>query len=246
MRNIKVCIAYHGGAYHGFQRQKNAVTVQQAIEEALAKILGKPVGINGCSRTDTGVHAREFYFNFLTALPIPCDGLKAGMNALLPEDIAVFSCEEAEKDFHARYCAKGKEYVYLVQNTPQRDVFSQKLALHYPKKLDEQRLDRAAKLFIGEHDFSAFCKAEAKAHLKSTVRTVYDFRVERNGDSVLFTVSGNGFLHNMVRIMVGTLLYINEGKRTETNLIRSLQTGERADAGKTISPCGLYLNKVYY
>lgn len=246
MRNIKVCIAYHGGAYHGFQRQKNAVTVQQAIEEALAKILGEPIGINGCSRTDTGVHAREFYFNFLTALPIPCGGLKAGMNALLPEDIAVFSCEEAEEDFHARYCAKGKEYVYLVQNTPQRDVFSQKLALHYPKKLDEQRLDRAAKLFIGEHDFSAFCKAEAKAHLKSTVRTVYDFRVERNGDSVLFTVSGNGFLHNMVRIMVGTLLYINEGKRTETDLIRSLQTGERADAGKTISPCGLYLNKVYY
>lgn len=246
MRNIKVCIAYHGGAYHGFQRQKNAVTVQQTLEEALEKILGVPVGIIGCSRTDTGVHAREFYFNFKTGLPIPCGGLKAGMNALLPEDVAVLSCEEAEEDFHARYCAKGKEYVYLVRNTPQRDVFLQKLALHYPKKLDEPVMDRAAKLFIGEHDFSAFCKAEAKAHLKSTVRTVYAFDVKRDGNDVTFTVSGNGFLHNMVRIMVGTLLYINEGKRTEADLIRSLRTGERADAGKTISPCGLYLNKVYY
>lgn len=246
MRNIKICIAYHGGAYHGFQRQKNAVTIQQTLEEALGKILRQEIGIIGCSRTDTGVHAREFYFNFLTGQPIPCGGLKAGMNALLPEDIAVLSCEEAAEDFHARYCAKGKEYVYLIKNTPQRDVFSQKLALHYPRIIDEQRLNRAAKLFIGEHNFSAFCKAEAKTHLKSTVRTVYDFRTERIGNDVTFTVSGNGFLHNMVRIMVGTLLYINEGKRTESDLLRSLQTGERSDAGKTISPCGLYLNKVYY
>lgn len=246
MRNIKVCTAYHGGAYHGFQRQNNARSVQQTLEEALARILGETVGIIGCSRTDTGVHAREFYFNFHTSSPIPCGGLRAGMNALLPEDIAILSCEEAAEDFHARYCAKGKEYVYLVKNMPQRDVFSQKLALHYPNALDERKMDRAGKLFIGEHDFSAFCKAEAKTHLKSTVRTVYDFRVERDGNDVLFTVSGSGFLHNMVRIMVGTLIYINEGKRTEEDLLRSLETGERADAGKTISPCGLYLNKVYY
>ncbi|MCM1335047.1 MAG: tRNA pseudouridine(38-40) synthase TruA [Bacteroides sp.] len=246
MRNIKVCIAYHGGAYHGFQRQNNAVSIQQTLEEALARILGETVGIIGCSRTDTGVHAKEFYFNFLTGSPIPLGGLKAGMNALLPEDIVILTCEEAAADFHARYHAKGKEYIYLVKNTPERDVFSQKLALHYPRELDERRLDGAAKLFIGEHDFSAFCKAEAKAHLKSTVRTVYDFSVERSGSDVLFTVSGSGFLHNMVRIMVGTLLYINEGKRTEADLLRSLKTGERADAGKTISPCGLYLNRVFY
>ncbi len=246
MRNLKVCIAYNGAAYHGFQRQNNAVTVQQTIEEKMSKLLGQDVTINGCSRTDTGVHARQFWFSTKIDNAIPCDGFVKGLNSLLPKDIAVLSCEEADKDFHARFSSKGKEYVYIVKNTPQRDVFADKLALHYPGSLDEKVMDKASKLFIGEHDFAAFCKAEAKEHLKSTVRTVYDFNVTRNGDEVIFTVSGNGFLHNMVRIMVGTLIYVNEGKRTEADILRSLETGDREDAGKTIPPEGLYLNKVFY
>ncbi len=246
MRNLKVCIAYNGAAYHGFQRQNNAVTVQQTVEEKMSKLLGQPVTINGCSRTDTGVHARQFYFNSKISNSIPCDGFVKGMNSLLPDDIAVLSCEDADEDFHARFCSKGKEYVYIVSNTPQRDVFSRNLVLHYPAALDERVMDKAAKLFIGEHDFAAFCKAEAKEHLKSTVRTVYDFNVARDGDKIIFTVSGNGFLHNMVRIMVGTLIYINEGKRTEDDILRSLETGDRETAGKTIPPEGLYLNKVFY
>lgn len=246
MRNLKVCIAYNGAAYHGFQRQNNAVTVQQTVEEKMSKLLGQPVTINGCSRTDTGVHARQFYFNSKISNAIPCDGFVKGMNSLLPDDIAVLSCEDADEAFHARFCSKGKEYVYIVSNTPQRDVFSRNLVLHYPAALDERVMNKAARLFIGEHDFAAFCKAEAKEHLKSTVRTVYDFNVARDGDKVIFTVSGNGFLHNMVRIMVGTLIYVNEGKRTEDDILRSLETGDRETAGKTIPPEGLYLNKVFY
>ncbi len=246
MRNLKVCIAYNGAAYHGFQRQGNAVTIQQTIEERLKKLLKAQVTINGCSRTDTGVHARQFWFSFKTEAKIPCEGFVLGMNALLPDDIAVLSCEEADDDFHARFSAKGKEYVYRVKNTPQRDVFTDKLAFWYHGGLDEEKMDRAAKLFIGKHDFAAFCKAEAKERLKSTVREIYDFGVRRENDEVIFTVSGSGFLHNMVRIMVGTLIYVSEGKRTEEDILRSLETGERETAGKTIDPRGLYLNRVFY
>lgn len=246
MRNLKVCISYNGAAYHGFQRQNNADSVQQTVEEAMTKLLGQSVTINGCSRTDTGVHAKEFYFNTKIDNNIPCDGFIKGMNSLLPSDIAVHSCEDADMDFHARYCSKGKEYIYIVNLSPVRDVFSGKLALHYQGNLDIEKMNRAAKLFTGEHDFAAFCKAEAKEHLKSTIRTVYDFSVLQDGNRVIFTVSGSGFLHNMVRIMVGTLIYISEGKRTEADIIRALETGDREAAGKTIPPEGLYLNKVFY
>lgn len=246
MRNLKVCIAYNGAAYHGFQRQSNAVTIQQVLEDGLRKLLKTPTTINGCSRTDTGVHAKQFFFSFRTDSSIPCDGFVKGMNALLPDDIAVLFCEDADEDFHARFSAKGKEYIYRVKNTPQRDVFTDRLALWYHGALDEQVMDKAAKLFIGEHDFAAFCKAEAKEHLKSTVREVYDFSVRRENDEVIFTVSGSGFLHNMVRIMVGTLIYVSEGKRTESDILRSLETGVRETAGKTIDPRGLYLNRVFY
>lgn len=246
MRNLKVCIAYNGTAYHGWQRQNNNITVQQVIEDRISKMLNRKVTINGCSRTDAGVHAREFYFSTAIDSTIPCDRFKAAMNSMLPDDIAVLSCEDADEDFHARFSAKGKEYVYLVNNAAQKNVFSQNLALFYPYKIDEQKLGDAAKLFIGEHDFAAFCKAEAKQHLSSTVRTIYDFSVLRNGDFIEFRVSGNGFLHNMVRILVGTLIYLNEGKRSEADILESLKTGERETAGKTIPPCGLYLNRVFY
>lgn len=246
MRNLKVFISYNGAAYHGWQRQNNHITVQQTIEDKMGILLNSPVTINGCSRTDAGVHAKEFCFNAKIENNITCEGFVKAMNSLLPDDIAVLSCEDTDENFHARYDSVGKEYLYLVNNGQRRDVFMKDTSFFYPYKLDEKRLDEASKLFIGEHDFSAFCKAEAKEHLKSTVRTVTDFHVERNGDYVSFYVSGNGFLHNMVRILVGTLIYINEGKRTEKDILLSLEKGEREIAGKTISPSGLYLNKVFY
>ncbi len=247
MRNLKVFIAYNGAEYHGFQRQGNAVTVQEIAERCVGRLLKiPPPVIYGCSRTDAGVHARQFCFNVHIDSSIPCEGFIKGMNTLLPPDIAVLSCEDAPEDFHARYCARGKEYVYLISNTPQRDVFLQKLAYHYPYALDLDKMNRAAQLFLGEHDFGAFCRAEGKARMKSTVRTIYDFRAEKRGTVCEIRISGSGFLYNMVRICAGTLIYVSEGRRTLEDVKTALETGDRSFAGITLPPEGLYLNKVIY
>lgn len=249
MRNLKVFMSYNGTRYNGYQSQPCGNTVQDVVENRASKLLNQPISINGCSRTDAGVHAKQFCFNFHmneAVSTIGCDAFVKAMNAMLPADIAVLSCQEVSDDFHARFDTKGKEYLYLVNNGKTRDVFSENLALHYPYPLDVKRMNKAAELLVGTHDFAAFCKAEAKQHLKSTVRTIHDFHAEREGDNVKFYVSGDGFLHNMVRILVGTMIYVNENKRSEQDIIRSLETGEREAAGKTLPPCGLYLNKVFY
>ncbi len=246
MRNLKIYIAYDGSCYHGWQRQENNITVQQVIEDTMSRILGENVTAAGCSRTDAGVHAREYCLTVKTDKPIPCGGLVRAMNGQLPDDIAVKSCEDAPEDFHARFSSHGKEYVYLINTAPVRDVFANRHALHYPHPLDETELDRISKLYVGEHDLKAFCRAESQALHRSTVRTVYSAGVERSGDTVTFTVSGSGFLHNTVRIMVGTLLWISEGKISEANIERAFATGDRELLGVTAPPNGLYLNKVLY
>lgn len=246
MRNLKVVMSYNGARYHGYQIQNNADSIQQTVESAIKTLIGEAVTINGCSRTDTGVHAKEFVFNFKTKNNIPCSGFLKGMNALLPTDIAILSCEDVNDDFHARFDSKGKEYLYRINCADVRDVFAENLALHYPYKLDIEKMKSAAKLLCGTHDFAAFCKAEAKEHLATTVRTVYSVDIRQNGEYTEVLVSGDGFLHNMVRIIVGTLIYISEGKRTEQDILNALETGDRELAGKTVAPCGLYLNKVFY
>ncbi len=247
MRNLKVFIAYNGAAYHGFQRQGNAQTVQETVERCIGKLLKiPPPVIYGCSRTDTGVHARRFCFNVHIDSRIPCEGFIKGMNTLLPPDIAVLSCEDVPEDFHARYDTKGKEYVYLINNKPQRDVFMQNLAFHYPYKLDIAAMEHAARLLEGEHDFGGFCRAEGKARVKTTVRTIYSVSVTENDGLCELRIHGNGFLYNMVRIVTGTLLYISEGRRTEEDILRALETGDRSLSGITLPPEGLYLNEVFY
>ncbi len=246
MRNLKVVMSYNGSKYHGYQRQDNADSIQQTVENAIKTLIGNETVINGCSRTDTGVHARAFVFNFKTDCPIPCEGFIKGMNALLPTDIAILSCEEVIDSFHARFDSKGKEYLYRINTAMVRDVFAESLAMHYPYKPDIEKMRSAAKLLCGTHDFAAFCKAEAKEHLKTTVRTVYSVELYEKDEYLEIYVSGNGFLHNMVRIIVGTLIYISEGKLTEEDIITALETGDRDKAGKTVVPDGLYLNKVFY
>lgn len=249
MKNIKVTIAYKGTAYNGFQSQPNGHTIQDNIQKAMTKLLAQPITVNGCSRTDAGVHAKEFVFNAIydeLLCSIDNNGFIRGMNGLLPDDIAVLSCEDVPMDFHARFCTKGKEYVYIIDTAKARNVFSYDLAMHYPYSIDIPKMLQSACILKGEHDFAAFCKAEAKEHLKSTVRTVKDIRIEQEGSYVKFYVSGDGFLHNMVRIIVGTLIYVNENKRTLDDIDQAIKTGNREKAGKTLPACGLYLNKVFY
>jgi len=244
MRNFKVTIWYCGSAYHGWQIQNNSLTIQEIFQKCLSDLLDQPTAVNGCSRTDAGVHAREYVLNFTTDSTITCRGIVFGMNSRLPDDIGVKSCEEVPLDFHARFYCKGKEYEYLIHNSEYKNPFYMNTAYRSWYPIDEKKLDSAAKVFIGEHDFKAMCSAECTKD--NTVRTIKSFDVHRQGDMVTFTVSGDGFLYNMVRIMVGTLLFINEGKLEQGDIPRIIQSRDRTKAGRTVPPQGLYLNKVFY
>ncbi len=244
-RNFLVKMAYNGAGYHGYQRQNNALAVQQVVEEAIFSLTGQQVSINGCSRTDAGVHAREYYFSFvLENSTIPCRGIVFGLNSKLPDDIAILDCKEVSTDFHARFNCRGKEYEYVVHNSEIKNPFYKDTACRVWFPIDEKKIDKSAKDFVGRHDFKAFCSADCDK--EDTVREIYYFDVRREGDKVIFRVGGNGFLYNMVRIMVGTLLYINEGKLEEGAIARILNSRDRTLAGKTVEPSGLYLNKVFY
>ncbi len=244
MRRIKAVACYDGSAYHGFQRQDNAYTVQQAIEDALFTLTGEKISVNGCSRTDTGVHAREFVLSFDIKNAIPCEGIVRGMNNMLPPDIAFKSCEECESDFHARYNCKGKEYEYLIHNSRGKNPFIHSRAYRYALPIDEKLLQKAAEKFVGTHDFKSFCCADCDK--ENTTRTVYSCTVERQDDMIYVRISADGFLYNMVRIIVGTLLYVNEGKLTPEDIPHLFEVRDRTKAGVTVPPQGLYLNKVFY
>lgn len=237
-------IAYKGTNYCGFQVQKNKITVAEKIQDAIEAVFHERYDIKGCSRTDSGVHANDFAISFKCGGKIPCEKIVAALNVNLPSDIVVKSAEEVSEDFHARYNSKGKRYVYLIHNSPIRDPFSENLCLEYKYKLDEELMNKAAAHFVGTHDFSAFCSAGSSVN--DFVRTVYEARVERQGDMVKFTVSGDGFLYNMVRIMMGTLLYVSMGKISPDDIDKIIESGDRALAGKTAEAQGLYLDKVFY
>ena len=245
LRNILITISYDGSKYHGWQIQHNAVTVQEVFQNALYKIIGDKPDIKACSRTDSGVHAEMFCISTKISHPIPPERLKAALNSHLPESVVVLDAKEVPLDFHARYNALGKRYVYRVLNRPERDPFYVGRALHYRYKLDAELLDKASKAYIGSHDFTSFCTLD-KREKGDFVRTIQDFSVVRKGDIVEFTVEGNGFLYNMVRIMVGTLLSINEGKLSPDSIPDIIKAESREAAGPTAPPQGLYLNKVFY
>lgn len=244
IRNIKLFLSYDGTLYHGWQMQENAITIQQCLFEAIERILGHKPVIYGCSRTDKGVHANSFCCNFKTEKQTPCDKIAYGLNAVLPQDIRVLSCEEANEDFNARFDSKGKEYIYKIWNSNVANPFMLNYALHHPYYIDAEKLNEQAKQFIGTHDFAAFCAAGSV--VKDTVRTIYDCSVSREGNLVTISVKGNGFLYNMVRIMVGTLLYINCGKLSEDSIPEIIESKDRKKAGITAKAHGLYLNEVYY
>ncbi|NLJ30075.1 MAG: tRNA pseudouridine(38-40) synthase TruA [Clostridiales bacterium] len=245
MRNLLLTIRYDGSGYHGWQVQKNALTVQQVFQESLFRVLGQRPDLKGCSRTDSFVHARQFCISLKTEHTIPCERLRSALNHFLPEDIAVQSCREVPPDFHARYSCTGKEYVYQIWNHPVRDPFLRDRALHYWYALDAEKLNRAASCFLGTHDFTSFCTMDSRER-GSMVRTVTRSEVVRGGDMVTFTVAADGFLYNMVRIMTGTLLRVAQGKISPEQIPAVIAARDRHAAGPTAPLCGLYLNRVFY
>lgn len=244
MRNLKVMMSFRGTKYHGYQRQDNAITVQEVVEGAVSKILNTPTRIHGCSRTDTGVHAEQFCFTFQTVNQIPLRNFVRGINGYLPDDISVLSCEEVPEDFHARFSCKGKTYLYRIHNSESKNPFMTDMALHYRRPLNIPLIKEAASFFEGTHDFGSFC-ADCSKKL-DTVRTIYSFQIEKSENEVQILVKGDGFLYNMVRILVGTLLDINEGRIKISELQSIMDARNRTLAGRTALPHGLYLHEVYY
>ena len=244
MRNIALKLMYNGTAYHGWQVQKNAITVAQTMEEALAKVCGERVKLTGCGRTDAGVHALRYCANFHSDCTVPVDRMPLAVNSRLPDDIAVVDAVEVPDDFNAIGSCVKKEYTYLIYNSGIRDPFYVNRAWFYPKHLNEKIMQRAADCFIGTHDFAAV--RSVGTDVKSTVRTVYDYKVERDGDLISLRVSANGFLYNMARAMAGTCVYAAEGKFPPEAVAQILLNGDRTAAGPTVPPGGLYMTKLWY
>ena len=245
MSKLALTISYLGTNYAGWQVQPNAPTVQETLGRALDSLFGCRCTVTGCSRTDAGVHAREFLCVVgFEGEPnaIPTENLPPALNNLLPPDISVLRCEERGDGYHTRYGIRGKEYVYLVHNSRIRDPFLEGRAYRFPTHIEVGAVNECARELVGYHDFAAFMAAGSK--ITDTRRTVFDFTAARDGDLITFKVSADGFLYNMVRIMVGTLIDAGLGKRGPEDIRRALTSGDRANAGMTVPACGLYLNKI--
>lgn len=244
MRNIKLVIEYDGTNYAGWQRQKNAVSIQQKIEEAVKEITGEDTEVIGCSRTDAGVHARRFTANFKTKSKIPEKSFKAALNSKLPKDIVVTASEEVSLDFHSRYSSTGKMYSYTILNREEACAIGRNYVYHYKKRLDAEAMKEACKFFIGKHDFSAF--RSSGSSVKSSIRTIRKAYFTINKDIITFYIEGDGFLYNMVRIMVGTLMDVGIGKISPEYIAEIIKSKDRNKASRTAPASGLCLEFVYY
>lgn len=246
MRNIKLTIEYDGTNYCGWQVQENGPSIQAEIEKALHAITGEKIRINGSGRTDAGVHARGQAANFTTESRIPQEKFAYALNSQLPRDIVIKDSREVPIDFHARYSAIGKKYSYLVHNSKFPSALLRNYAYHveYCERLDIRKLGKAAEAFIGTYDFSGFMSTGTK--VSDTVRTIYDLAIEREGELIRFNFKGSGFLYNMVRIIMGTLLFAGIGKINPEDIKSIILSKDRTRAGITVPACGLYLEEVYY
>ncbi|BCR05445.1 tRNA pseudouridine synthase A [Desulfuromonas versatilis] len=244
MATIKLTIEYDGTDYVGWQVQPNGISVQQVVEQALCGVLGEEVRLHSSGRTDAGVHARGMVAHFHTFRQLPESAYREGVNRLLPRDIAVRGVEEVNEDFHARFSARGKWYRYSLYLAPVRSPLAERYSWHLRSRLDEIAMARAAAGFVGCHDFSAFRSSSCEA--RSTRREVFSVELLREGELLHIDVKGAGFLKNMVRVMVGTLVEIGLGRRPEADVPRLLREGGRPAAGRTAPPQGLCLMEVWY
>ncbi len=250
---ILIHLSYLGTAYCGYQIQNNGVTVQQKLNEATEALFGFPCDIVGCSRTDSGVHANHFCATITQkgkrdiSTAIPMERFPLAISRFLPEDISVFSAEWVDDEFHPRYGVKYKEYLYCVWNRPIRDPFVSDRSWHYPRPISDvalERMNQAASYFCGTHDFTSYMAADTK--ITDAVRTIYKAEVFREGDMIYFRVSADGFLYNMVRILMGTLISVAEEKISPKEIPSITNARSRAAAGITAPPQGLFLNRVVY
>ena len=244
MRNIALRLRYDGSRYHGWQIQKNDITVAQTLEEALEKVLGTQVRVTGCGRTDAGVHALRYCANFHADTRIPPDRIPLALNTVLPDDIAVTAAVDVEDSFNAISSCKKKEYIYRILNDCIRDPFLADRVCFWPQKLDTDLMQKAASAFIGTHDFRAVRSLGTET--KTTVRTVYSCSAEKKGNIITVSVCADGFLYNMCRAMVGTMVYAAYGKLRPEDIPALLEKGDRRLTGPTMPPQGLYLNRVWY
>ncbi len=245
MQRYKCTISYDGSAYCGFQIQPKDRTVQGEIERALKKLhKGTEVKIQASGRTDAGVHAKGQVIHFDSVLNIPIGKWELALNTLLPHDIVVSTVEAASNDFHARYDVKGKEYRYFIHLAERRDPFKRHYAYYYPYSLNVEAIREAMDHFIGEYDFTSFCSA--KTDKEDKVREITAVKLIQEEDMLIFSFAGNGFLYNMVRIMIGTLLDVGRGKKDPQSIPAIIEKKDRKAAGKTASANGLYLWKVFY
>ena len=244
MRNIALILTYVGTAYHGWQIQPRDITVEETLEKACAKVVGHRVHMTGCGRTDAGVHAKRYVANFRTESTIPVDRLPYALNTHLPGDIVITEAREMPESFNAIGSCVRKEYTYLIYNSRIRDPFYVNRAWFYPKHLDESVMQSAADQFVGTHDFAAV--RSVGTDVRSTIRTVYYYNVERTGDILSLRVCANGFLYNMARAMAGTLVWAAEGKIRPEELGAILRSGDRTAAGPTVPAGGLYMTRLWY
>ncbi|WP_449538502.1 tRNA pseudouridine(38-40) synthase TruA [Ferdinandcohnia sp. Marseille-Q9671] len=245
MSRFKCIISYDGTNFSGYQVQPNKRTVQSECERVLQKIhKGWPVKIVASGRTDANVHAIGQVIHFDSDLGMRVESWKRALNAMLPDDIRVRSIEQVHPDFHARFDVKAKEYRYKLLLRQDASVFSRHFTYHYPYPLDIDGMREAARNVIGTHDFTSFCAS--RTEVQDKVRTIYQIKIEKHDDELVFSFVGNGFLYNMVRILVGTLLEVGSGKREPSSLATIVREKNRSLAGKTAPGHGLYLWKVFY
>lgn len=244
MRNIKLTIEYDGKDFNGWQKQPNKLNIQGEIERAIKDITGEEVDLIASGRTDAGVHALGQVANFKTDSNIPVEKTPIALNTKLKRSIRILVAEEVDERFHSRYNCKKKTYRYVINNSANGTAIYRNLEYNFSQKLNVDKMNEAVKYFIGEHDFKGF-KASGTSS-KSSVRTIYDAKVYKNGDRVNIELTGNGFLYNMVRIIAGTLIEVGIEKILPEQITDIINSKERTKAGKTLPPNGLYLVKVEY